>query len=99
VNLAACTIPVHVTDSIKSERAYQNRKWGSPADHPHDVGAWLTIIRKELREAEDAWCGGRGDLGALVEIGHVVAVGIACMEQHGAPTRYTEAAAKGEAMP
>lgn len=89
-------IPQNIIEAIAFERAYQDAKWGTPREHPHDVGAWITIMRKELREAEDAWCGGRGDLGALVEIGHVIAVGIACMEQHGAPTRCDEDAASAE---
>lgn len=69
--------------AIGRERDYQDAKWGTPAEHPHDVGGWLTIMRRELREAEDAWCSRRGNAGALEEILQVVAVGVACLQQHG----------------
>ena len=28
-----------VFDAIDSERDYQDRKWGTPAEHPHEVAA------------------------------------------------------------
>lgn len=71
-----------VLDSIHEERVFQNRKWGTTAAHPHEVGGWLTIMRKLLSDAEQAWSSRRGDEGALDEIRKVVAVGMACMEQH-----------------
>jgi hypothetical protein len=80
-------LPNDIKESVEGERGYQNRKWGKPAEHPHDVGAWLTIMRVELREAEEAWCHGHGDWEAMNEILQVVAVGVACMEQHGVVTR------------
>ena len=80
-------IPRDIMEAIENERDFQNRKWGKPDDHPHDVGAWLTILRAELREAEEAWCHGHGDWDAMNEILQVVAVGVACMEQHGSVTR------------
>ena len=51
------------------------------------VIAYLTIMRKLLTDAEAAWASSRGDDGSLDEIRKVVAVGIACMEQHGAVIR------------
>lgn len=68
---------------INDERTYQDRKWGTIAEHAHEVGSWITIMRKLLRDAEDAYQSQRGDIGALDEIRKVVAVGVACMEQHG----------------
>ena len=82
--------------AVKCERNYQDAKWGTPDEHPHDVGAWLLIMRNELREAEDAWCNGGGDEGALCEVMQVVAVGFACLEQHGVVTREMLAELKGE---
>lgn len=73
--------------AIDRERAFQESKWGTIADHPHDVGGYLTIMRKELREAEDAWCTSHGDENALREILQVIAVGVACLEQHGVVER------------
>jgi hypothetical protein len=80
-------LPNHIKDAIVSERDYQDRKWGTPSEHPHEVGAWLTIMRCELQEAEQAWMKGCGDAEALCEILQVVAVGVACMQQHGTMTR------------
>lgn len=77
-----------VQAAVKVERDYQDRKWGSIEDHPHDVGAWITILRKELREAEDEWCKEHGHQRALCEILQVAAVAFACLEQHGIMTRF-----------
>jgi len=76
-----------VLDAVVGERSYQDQKWGSIAEHPHEVGSWLTIMRKLLTDAEAAYAGRRGDAGALEEVRKVVATGVACMEQHGAPPR------------
>lgn len=76
-----------VLTAIHDERVFQNRKWGTVKEHPHEVGGWLTIMRKLLTDAEAEWSSKRGDIGALEEIRKVVATGIACMEQHGAVNR------------
>lgn len=76
-----------VISAIHDERVFQNRKWGTIYEHPHEVGGYLTIMRKLLSDAEQSWSSKRGDVGALDEIRKVVAVGIACMEQHGPVTR------------
>ena len=76
-----------IIDAIRRERAYQDMKWGTIEQHPHDVGAWLTIIRKELREAEDGWCSAHGDENALREVLQIAAVCVACLEQHGVVER------------
>ena len=44
-------------------------------------------MRKLMADAESAYCSQRGDAGALEEIRKVTAVGVACLEQHGAPKR------------
>jgi hypothetical protein len=76
-----------VYDAIDSERNYQDRKWGTVDQHPHEVGGWLTLMRKLLTDAEAAWAGSNGDYTALQEIRKVLAVGVACAEQHGLPGR------------
>jgi hypothetical protein len=76
-----------VYSAINDERYFQDRKWGTPDQHPHEVGGWLTIMRSLLADAEREWSGKRGDEGALDELRKVVAVGIACMEQHGVVER------------
>lgn len=72
--------------AITRERQYQDRKWGTPGEHPHDVPGWLLVMRGELQEAEQAWLKGE-DRDALVEILQVIAVGVACLEQHGVFSR------------
>ncbi len=79
-----------VFPAIHGERVYQDRKWGNPDQHPHEVGGYITLMRKLLNDAETAWCTSRGDIGALDELRKVVAVGVACMEQHGAVARKPE---------
>lgn len=76
-----------VLTAVHDERVFQNRKWGTITEHPHEVGGYLTIMRKLLTDAEAAWSSQRGDAGALDEVRKVVAVGVACMEQHGAIQR------------
>ena len=77
-----------VLAAVIGERTYQDRKWGTIEEHPHEVGSWLTIMRQLLTDAERAYMSQRGDLSALDELRKVVAVGVACMEQHGVPSRF-----------
>lgn len=74
--------------AIDQEREVQDKKWGTLDEHPHAVGSWLTIMRQLLNDAEKAYMSQHGDFGALDEIRKVVAIGVACMEQHGVPLRY-----------
>jgi len=73
--------------AIDSERAFQDRKWGTIEQHPHEVGGWLTLMRKLLADAERAWAENSSDTLALWEIRKVLAVGTACLEQHGVDNR------------
>lgn len=73
--------------AVDSERNYQDRKWGTVDQHPHEVGGWLTLMRKLLTDAEVAWASSDGDYMALQEIRKVLAVGVACAEQHGITSR------------
>lgn len=73
--------------AIDSERLHQDRKWGTPDKHPHEVGAWLTLMRQHLCDAEKAWSGSAGDREALLEVRKIAAIAIACGEQHGLETR------------
>jgi hypothetical protein len=76
-----------IHESIAGERRYQDQKWGTIGDHPHEVGGWFTLMRKLLNDAEAAWAGSNNDHDALCELRKVLAVGIACAEQHGLPVR------------
>lgn len=69
-----------IFEAIQRERAYQDAKWG---DKPHEVPGWLLIMRAELEEAMHAWAKGISDREALKEVLQVVAVGVACLEEHG----------------
>lgn len=73
--------------AITNERAYQDKKWGTINQHPHEVPGWLLIMERELQEAKDAWTTQRGDRAALMEILQVAAVAVACLEQHGVISR------------
>jgi hypothetical protein len=76
--------------AIDGERDYQDRKWGTIEERGKQVGSWLTLMRHCLTKAESDWATTRGDADALDEIRKVVAVGVACMEQHGAVPRSAE---------
>ena len=73
--------------AIDSERVHQDRKWGTIEKHPHEVGGWLTLMRQHLRDAEAAWSSQPDDREALAEIRKVLAIGVACCEQHGVKKR------------
>ena len=82
-------LPKHekIYEAIRRERNYQDRKWGTPLDHPHEVPGWLLIMQGELDEAKEAWLKSGGDEESLREILQVIAVGVACLEQHGVVER------------
>lgn len=83
----AATEPPSVYDCIQTERDYQDRKWGTPAAHPHEVGAWLALMSAHLQRAQEAWAGANNDRSALIGLRKVLALGVACAEQHGLPSR------------
>lgn len=69
--------------SIMDEREFQDRKFGP--DSRHTIGEWILIMEAELAEAKVALIkGGVGRNSVLQEIVQVCAVGVACIEQHGA---------------
>lgn len=72
-----------VFEAIASERGYQDRKWGTPAEHPHELGGWLVLMEVHLRRAQEAWASAGNDVAALKALRKVLAVGVACGEQHG----------------
>lgn len=76
-------LPPDVLAAVNDERVFQNRKWGTVKEHPHEVGGWLTILRKHLSDAENEWSSKRGDIGALEEVRKIAAIAFACMENCG----------------
>jgi len=74
---------------IDNERNYQDRKWGVMAhDEGHGVNDFILYMQhyltKSIAEATNNWSNEK----SLDELRKVVALGIACMEVHGAPERY-----------
>lgn len=69
--------------AIDREREYQERKW----KRQHSLGAWLTVLRAELAEAEAVWVKCPEDGNVLCEILQVAAVAVAALEQHGLKER------------
>ncbi len=81
-------IPGDIIAAIKSERSYQEQKWGR---HKHSVAEWLLILEKLVADARHAWVTKQGDWSALDEIRQITATGVACMEQCGCPMRPVKA--------
>ena len=70
--------------AICGERNYQDRKWGTVEEAPHDLGTWYLLIEAELREVREALVkGGHGRDSARAELVQVAALCVAALEQHG----------------
>ncbi len=77
-----------VFDAIAKERAYQDGKYGTPAERGLSVGDYLVIARGELLEAEQAFQR-RSQAECLLELSQVAATIAACLERHGVVLRET----------
>jgi hypothetical protein len=79
--------------AIDSERAYQDSLWNpatTPTNGVHHVASWLTYMQSYLSEAIDQVSRAAdpgASLAALSTIRKITGMGVACMEQHGAPLR------------
>ena len=80
----------NVYDAIDTERYHQQQKWGTIENHPQSVGGYLTLMRVHLTNAEAAWAKTDTDKDALKCLRKVLALGVACGEQHGLPKRDME---------
>ena len=84
------TTRLEVFQVISEERVHQDKKWGSLDDRArngnHSVGEWLLVLEEQVRRAKEKWYAG-DSAGVLSEVRQVAAVGVACMEQHGAVGR------------
>lgn len=84
---------LEVYDAIDSERDYQDSLWNpetTPTEGVHHVASWLTYMRSYLDEAVNQVSRGAdpaASVAALNTIRKITAMGVACMEQHGAPQR------------
>lgn len=81
-------IKQEVYSVIDGERNYQDAKWGGPShDATKSVAHFLTYMRHYMNRADSAMTSEIGDVEALNELRKVVALGVACFEQHGCPSR------------
>lgn len=71
--------------AILNERKYQDNKWG--VTNPHTVFEWIGIMEKELQEAKLSFFQYSSNDQMLHEVLQVIAVGVACLEQHGVVER------------
>lgn len=82
-----------VYNLIDGERDYQEKRWGE--GHIHEVSAYLAFMKSYVdRAIDEATHADRDDeLGlidyaqALDTVRKITALGVACMENHGAPAR------------
>jgi hypothetical protein len=84
-----------IGEAVDRERDFQDEKFGPLAKKisddtyvlgtgAHTLGEWILLMEGELAEAKVALLkGGKGRDSVRSEILQVVAVGIACLEQHG----------------
>jgi hypothetical protein len=77
--------------AIDGERDYQDERWGPTGTHGiHSITEFLVYIQDytnealhvESREEDEA-----ANVKALDIVRKITALGVACMEQHGAPAR------------
>ena len=75
-----------VFEAINTERDYQQKRWGDDVQKAQPVAAFLTFMRHYLTLAEREASKVSGEA-ALEDIRKITALGVACMEAHGAPIR------------
>ena len=80
-----------VYEVIDGEREYQKRVWGKGQDDISEfdkpVESFLLYMRVYLNKAMSHIATENGCRGALHELRKVLALGVACAEQHGLPER------------
>lgn len=77
--------------AVNSERAYQDAQQGNAKRHagqpPMTPGEYILCMEKCLADARSVWYTPDGGTACLDNVRKVVALGVACMELHGAPFR------------
>lgn len=69
---------------VKSERQYQDQKWGSLEERSQSLPGFIMVIQAELDEAKEGWIKNMtGRHSALSELVQVAAVAIAAIEKFG----------------
>lgn len=73
---------------IDGEREYQARQWSSQEERPLSIGEFILAMEEYLAKSRAKWSTEQPpEIGALDIIRKVTALGVACMEKHGAPER------------
>ncbi len=78
-----------VYQRIDTERDYQDEKWPGTLT----VGEFVLLLEEYAAKARREWVADRfpvccrPDMGVLHVVREVTALGVACMEAHGAPAR------------
>ena len=69
--------------AIRDEMAYQDDKWG--ADKQQSLPGYMTVMRRAIGQAEDAWCTNSGTYRdtPLAEVLKCVAVGVRTLQAYG----------------
>ena len=80
-----------VFEALDSERAYQNTRW-APSDDPsgrvpHTITEWLSYMQYYVNEGLKVQTLSSDQGAGLPWLRKVAALGVAGMEQHGAPRR------------
>lgn len=74
--------------AINSEREYQDNVVGNKYSQAmHTVAAEILMMEEYIQRARFMWINNAGDEAALKEIRKATALGVRCMEHHGAPLR------------
>jgi hypothetical protein len=75
--------------AIDSERDYHERRWvdARTGGKNHEIAAWITYMRAYIDEAAGIASHASPETAALDSIRKVCSLGVACMEEHGAPMR------------
>ena len=66
---------------IEGERKYQDRKWGTVQEHPHELLGWAKIVELRWQRVNDALANVDHDE-AMMQMIKTAAVICAAMEQH-----------------
>jgi hypothetical protein len=77
--------------AINSERDYQDAQKGNSKRHegqpPMTPGEYILCMEECLKKARATWYRPDGGVACLDDIRKVAALGVSCMELHGAPHR------------
>jgi hypothetical protein len=77
-----------VYEIIDGERDYQDSLVGNKYEEvAHPVAAEILMMEEYVSRARQAWTKNKGDEAALAMVRKATALGVRCMEHHGAPAR------------